>query len=223
MLKVKRKLDSTKTMNQYSSLTVAQLKDVLKGKGLSTQGLKAALVERLIQADVVSTMEEQTKKHKEENEFMRQTDNVSEVKSVQEATVTSGDTVKDNLKQVTRDKKVDDPNGTATEAKAVVEANLRPEKKHSYVYKPSPDEMKQAAVAYLSKKLHRAIKFGEDEDAIKKLKKQLTRVERFGLEMTTQLAQDLGFGKGPEAAVGKKLFHPGRRPSLGKRYKDQHR
>ncbi|AGO11705.1 AaceriADL069Wp [[Ashbya] aceris (nom. inval.)] len=173
-------------MTDYASMTVAQLKDVLKERELPTQGLKAALVERLQQADAATA---------EAASEAARPDAEEQAPEAAEPTATP-----EESEPPTAEKRV------AAEPRAL-----------------SAEEMKQAAVAHLTKKLHRARKFGEDDAAVGALQKQLARLEKFGLDLTTQLAQELGFGRGPAAAVGKHAFHRRRGYHQGKKFKAQRR
>ena len=106
-------------MSDYSTQTVAQLKEILKGKGLSIEGKKADLVQRLHEHDTQQQQEEPKPKQL------------------------------------------------------------------------SPEERKQLAIELLTKKVQRAEKFG-DEQAANDAKKDLTRVEKFGVELGTALAREIG-------------------------------
>ena len=55
----------------------------------------------------------------------------------------------------------------------------------------SPEERKQLAIELLTKKVQRAEKFG-DEQAANDAKKDLARVEKFGVELGTALAREIG-------------------------------
>ncbi|AAS51851.1 ADL069Wp [Eremothecium gossypii ATCC 10895] len=173
-------------MTDYASMTVAQLKDVLKERELPTQGLKAALVERLQQADATAA---------------------------EPTDATTRPAAEEHTPEAA------EPAATPAEAEAPVAEQRAAAEPRTL----SPEEMKQAAVAHLSKKLHRARKFGEDDAAVGALQKQLARLEKFGLDLTTQLAQELGFGRGPAAAVGKHAFHRRRGYHQGKKFKAQRR
>ncbi|KAL6449890.1 THO1 Protein THO1 [Candida maltosa Xu316] len=57
--------------------------------------------------------------------------------------------------------------------------------------KLSPEEIKKLAIEHLETKVKRAEKFG-DEDAANEAKKALKRVEKFGVELGTALAREIG-------------------------------
>lgn len=67
---------------------------------------------------------------------------------------------------------------------------------------PAPQKDPQAlAIAHLERKLRRAKKFADDQATLDYLERQIARVRKFGLDTTTELARELGLGKGPETAV----------------------
>ncbi|AMD19991.1 HCL160Cp [Eremothecium sinecaudum] len=213
-------------MTDYSGLTVAQLKDLLKTRDLPTQGLKANLVERLVQADLETSGsgagggagEGKSAEPVGKVETAVKQSATPPAKAAEAADPTVNDSSKETSEKARNiPGHVSAPGSASSDITqpAPQAANPRPSL--------SPEEMKHIAVAHLTKKLHRAKKFGEDEAATNALQKQLARLEKFGLDLTTQLAQELGFGKGPVAAVGRQSFNPRRRPSQSKRFKGQRR
>lgn len=149
-------------MSEYSSLTVAQLKEKLKEKGLATDGKKADLVQRLTEASA----DEPTDEPKGElDETMNELDEPEE---------------KDP-----EPKKEEDPEKPKEEPKEPKE-EPKPEKK-----KLSPEELKKMAVEVLTTKIKRAEKFG-DEALAQTARENLARVEKFGLDPSTALAKEIG-------------------------------
>ncbi|ABN66152.1 predicted protein, partial [Scheffersomyces stipitis CBS 6054] len=143
-------------MSEYNSNTVAQLKDLLKERGLTTDGKKADLVNRLIEAD--STKQEEPEVAEAEPEAV-----VAPIAAENEATEVIAE----------------DSAPVADE-----DATLTPKVL-------SAEERKQLAIELLNKKVQRAVKFG-DESAAEAARKDLVRVEKFGVELGTALAREIG-------------------------------
>ncbi|CAI5758282.1 unnamed protein product [Candida verbasci] len=141
----------------YSTQTVAQLKDILKSKGLSTEGKKADLVARLNEQEqpVQEEIKEDPKTEEPENE---------QSKPEQESTLT---VIQPQPKEETKEEPKEEPK------------------------KLTPEERKTLAIELLNKKIQRAEKFN-DEEAVNQAKKDLIRVEKFGVELGTSLARELG-------------------------------
>lgn len=152
-------------MSDYASLTVAQLKEKLKTKGLATDGKKADLVERLTESDAQEVAPE------------------SETKPEEPAT-TEAEPQAEELKA--EEAEVKDTAAAETTAEAPVE-EPKPEKKAL-----GPEERKQLAVDLLTKKIKRAEKFG-DEALAQAARKDLARVEKFGVDAGTALAKEIGY------------------------------
>ncbi|RLV90612.1 Protein THO1 [Spathaspora sp. JA1] len=158
-------------MTDYTTQTVAQLKELLKGKGLPTDGKKADLVSRLTEADEQQQPEQQ----------QSQGENESVVEDTTQTTVSE---------QVSTD-------GASSSAGA----DVGPEEESTLtviqpVEKEQPkvltaEERKSLAVELLKKKVSRAEKFG-DEAGAEAARKDLIRVEKFGVELGTALAREIG-------------------------------
>lgn len=184
----------------YSGNTVAQLKELLKQRNLSTDGLKADLITRLQEDDAKNAAAEP-----------KPADASSQAENKTEST-TESTTAQENKDETTHQSAVQ----TGTEAGAQAPAQEDPVPAETSAQTPaqpakpqlSPEQLKQTAIDHLQKKIHRAEKFGQDDSIVENLKRQINRIEKFGLDLTTQLAQELGFGKGPRAAIGK----PNRKP-----------
>lgn len=145
-------------MSEYASLTVAQLKEKLKAKGLATDGKKADLVLRLTESDSGEAPEPEAKP---------------------EEPVTT-----EAAAEETAEPK-EEPAAEAPEEKP--EQAAKPEKKTL-----GPEERKQLAVELLTKKIKRAEKFG-DETLAQAARKDLARVEKFGVDAGTALAKEIGY------------------------------
>ncbi|KAI3405251.1 hypothetical protein KGF56_001943 [Candida oxycetoniae] len=165
-------------MSDYSSQTVAQLKDILKSRGLSVEGKKADLVSRLIDSDNANTeqagspakaadapIEATVAVAVEVEETKGDNNNASTAKPVPvttESALTVIQPSNDLAKEVTEPPKV-----------------------------LTAEERKQLAIELLNKKVSRAEKFG-DEKAAEQARKDLQRVEKFGVELGTALAREIG-------------------------------
>ncbi|CCE79897.1 Piso0_002989 [Millerozyma farinosa CBS 7064] len=188
-------------MADYSSQTVAQLKEVLKSKGLSTEGKKADLVQRLIDND----NEPQAQPETEQPEKVETNNN--------------------------EEKPASSENGKTEENESTLKVIMPEEKKEeqSEEKKPkdlSPEERKKLAVELLQKKIHRAEKFG-DEAGAETARKDLARVEKFGVEAGTALAREIGLvnkslpnpSKITKHKKGSKGHKPFFKPKPGKKFK----
>lgn len=188
-------------MADYSSQTVAQLKEVLKSKGLSTEGKKADLVQRLIDND----NEPQAQPETEQPEKVETNNN--------------------------EEKPASSENGKTEENESTLKVIMPEEKKEdqSEEKKPkdlSPEERKKLAVELLQKKIHRAEKFG-DEAGAEAARKDLARVEKFGVEAGTALAREIGLvnkslpnpSKITKNKKGSKGHKPFFKPKFGKKFK----
>ncbi|CUM67633.1 uncharacterized protein PRCAT00005334001 [Priceomyces carsonii] len=186
-------------MSEYSSHTVAQLKDILKSKGLSTDGKKADLVERLVENDNNLANEKEEQPVEEE----KKSEPSGEKEAEEEATLT--------VKQ--------------PEEKENEKPKEKPEPKVL-----GPEERKQLAVDLLTKKIQRAQKFG-DEAAAEAARKDLVRIEKFGVEPGTAVAKEIGlvdksFNKGLKSYGSNKNYKKNfKRPfkSYGKKFNGKHK
>lgn len=148
----------TPTMSDYASLTVAQLKEQLKAKGLALDGKKADLVQRLEELDFNAPEPAKT----EESAPAPQAEEPK-----QETTETTQPTTSENGDQ------------------------LQPLEESKKPKELTPEERKQLAVDLLTKKIQRAEKFG-DEQLAEAARKDLSRVEKFGVDPGTALAKEIG-------------------------------
>lgn len=189
----------------YSGNTVAQLKELLKQRNLSTDGLKADLITRLQEDDAKNAATE-PKPTDPSSQAENKTENKTE-------STTGSTTAQENKDETTHQSAVQTGAEAGAETQAPAQAQTEapaPAQDPTPAPKPqlSPEQLKQTAIDHLQKKIHRAEKFGQDDSIVEDLKRQINRIEKFGLDLTTQLAQELGFGKGPRAAIGK----PNRKP-----------
>ncbi|AOA60464.1 RNA-binding protein [Komagataella phaffii CBS 7435] len=167
----------------YSSKTVAQLKEILKGKGLSTAGVKSELIQRLKEAP-------ETEAGAIDDEELLEEVSGDENKQENGASEKSKDQIVETAKEPEPEKV--DATTTASETGKQVEKTE--EKDETPVIKATPEEMKKAAIDLLTTRLNRAQKF-QDEASIKTVEQEIRRVEKFGVALNTQLAVELGFSK----------------------------
>ncbi|CAK9439547.1 uncharacterized protein LODBEIA_P36470 [Lodderomyces beijingensis] len=188
-------------MSDYSSQTVAQLKDILKERGLSTDGKKADLVTRLIDSDNVTTTN----------------DDDNAPAATAEATIeTAQSTTTPAEKPAAAEQQ---PSAVSQEESTLTVIQPQPKKTKHAEDAPAPapppkvltaDERKQLAIELLQKKVARAEKFG-DEKAAAEARKDLSRVEKFGVELGTALAREIGLVDDKLKSHGfKKRFNNGK-------------
>lgn len=156
-------------MSDYSTQTVAQLKEILKGKGLSIEGKKADLVQRLHEHD---TQQQQPPPQQQQPE-----PEVAEQQPEQPETKLEG--------------KTQENESTLTVIQPKEQQQQQQQEEEPKPKQLSPEERKQLAIELLTKKVQRAEKFG-DEQAANDAKKDLARVEKFGVELGTALAREIG-------------------------------
>lgn len=175
-------------MAEYSSQTVAQLKEILKERGLSTDGKKADLVKRLQDADNNTEAAQPAEAAVETTETETvATETLPENPPAEQAPATESTVV-------------------AAEAETVKVEAPKPEPKTL-----SPEERKQLAVELLQKKISRAKKFG-DEAAAEEAQKNLARIEKFGVEPGTKLAAEIGLiDKNLGSELSSKHFRRGKK------------
>ncbi|WPK26870.1 hypothetical protein PUMCH_004235 [Australozyma saopauloensis] len=180
-------------MSELSALTVAQLKEALKEKGLSVDGKKADLVARLTEAQ----------------ESTNELDEVEEEKAPQEEA--KDDAPEAEVPAIAAEKAAEPEQAAAAEPAAETEKEEKPEKKVL-----TPEERKQMAVDLLTKKIKRAEKFG-DEAAATAAKKDLARVEKFGVDPSTALAKEIGaLNRDVNTELSNKKFRRGNGKGKGK-------
>ncbi|KAI5949488.1 hypothetical protein KGF57_004698 [Candida theae] len=166
-------------MADYASQTVAQLKEVLKERGLSTEGKKADLVSRLTESDGANSKADIT------------TDATAEP-STSNSVVTENEAVSEGAENSAQ---ADTTAATTTTASSdtttTTTSDTKEESKEEAPKVLTPEERKSLAVELLNKKIARAEKFG-DEAAAEQARKDLNRVSKFGVELGTSLAKEIG-------------------------------
>ncbi|CAI4060264.1 Tho1p SKDI_05G1410 [Saccharomyces kudriavzevii IFO 1802] len=174
-------------MTGYSSLTVVQLKDLLTKRNLSVGGLKNELVQRLIKDDEESRGDngEQTQEQKQELEPESVTKEEPVFKDVAEKEVSN-----EPKEEVALEDESKDVHTTSDEASSAIQETKQVAAPAAPVL--SPEEIKAKALDLLNKKMHRANKFGEDQANIDSIQRQINRVEKFGVDLNSKLAEELG-------------------------------
>lgn len=195
-------------MTKYSSLLKGKLQELLTARGLPIDGTKEVLIERLEESDKIAAELEAD----DEPEVNNGADKVQDftITDSSASIVAGTEDVKNDVEDETKDVNKEefsvttdisptapdatsptseDTNNVATEKKVVEEP-------------PNPETLKAAAVELLTMKINRAQKFGEEEQ-VSILKANLTRVEKFGVELDSALARELGFAPptGPKATT----------------------
>lgn len=169
----------------YSDQTVAQLKEELTKRELSTTGVKSVLIARLEEDDSKKNDIEEPK----EEELKEEPKEETKIEEPEETTTT----------------------GETTETTKIEE----PESKPKSIKEFTPEERKALAVEFLNKKIERAKKFGTDDD-IESIEKDLKRVEKFGVELGTSLAKEIGLTNKETLDGGRRKFRGGHRGKFRK-------
>ncbi|CAI1953677.1 hypothetical protein SEUBUCD646_0E01510 [Saccharomyces eubayanus] len=169
-------------MADYSSLTVVQLKDLLTKRNLSVGGLKNELVQRLIKDD-----EESKGDNGEPNQEKEQ-----QLESVAKEEPAPKDAIETEAPAETKDVATKDETKEAQITSDDVSPTAQKPKEPAAAPVLSPEEIKANALDLLNKKMHRANKFGQDQADIDSIKRQINRVEKFGVDLNSKLAEELG-------------------------------
>lgn len=190
--------NSADTMADYSKLTVAQLRDMLRDKNLSTQGLKNELIERIEKDDsgVVQAAEATEASAAGLTDTLNTENHFAAVEEEKTETAEAD----------TADVDVSASEAIATETLVAVEEP----KPVELVKILSQEEIKTMGLELLNKKLHRAKKFGQDQDEIDSLERLITRVEKFGVDLHTTLAKELGLVKDTPKSIQNKSYRNGK-------------
>ncbi|ODQ47613.1 hypothetical protein PICMEDRAFT_23573, partial [Pichia membranifaciens NRRL Y-2026] len=152
-------------MTKYSGLLKAKLQELLTARGLPVDGTKEVLIERLEESDKIAAE-------------LDQDDDDGEDTSAAGAGPTAAASAEVVAEPAAEEKKAED--AAPPEEK---EEEKKPE--------VTPETLKAAAVEHLTKKIARAQKFGEDQQATT-LQADLARIEKFGLALDSAIARELG-------------------------------
>lgn len=151
-------------MVDYTGKKVAELKELLKERGLSVSGTKAELVARLEEADSSISQDKTDEAAAEAAAAEPEAESKAQVEVAQEDSSTVGETkedVADKAPEVPQDK---------VETEVVVEEE------------EDDGEKKEAVIAELEKRIKRNERFGANEEQVAELKSQIERIKKFGLE-----------------------------------------
>ncbi|KAG7877993.1 hypothetical protein KL905_004467 [Ogataea polymorpha] len=168
-------------MAAYASQTVPQLKELLKQRGLPTNGVKADLIARLEESDKIEAQLDAGE------ESGARKDEPAPEKEPQPVDSKPEEKKQEPAAQKTAAGAEKPPQGAAAPDSKETPETAREEKKNL-----NPEELKQAAIELLNKKIARARKFGNEED-IAQLEASLKRIHKFGISLDSALARDLGF------------------------------
>lgn len=166
--------------SELSTKTVVELKLLLKENGLSTDGKKVELVQRL-------------QEFQDQNTPVATTTTTaaaapeSEQQSEESKPITEeGETGQQQQEEEEEGEKSNSNEGAEESTLTVIQPQPKEEPKQL-----SAEERKELAISLLEKKIKRAEKFG-DEQAANDARKDLKRVEKFGVELGTALAREIG-------------------------------
>ncbi|CEP60070.1 Tho1p LALA0_S01e02344g [Lachancea lanzarotensis] len=181
-------------MATYAQQTVKQLQKELESRKLSTNGIKKDLIARLEAHDAEKSQPTDAQQEEPQQSEISETAKVEKPEDKPEEAVVP---------------ETEEPTTTETppEQQPIAPVAEHSSDSSSTQIKPkafSPEEAKAKALEHLQVKLRRARKFADDESTIQSLERQINRIQKFGLDQTTQLAQELGFGKGPENTIARR-------------------
>ncbi|SMN19936.1 similar to Saccharomyces cerevisiae YER063W THO1 Conserved nuclear RNA-binding protein [Maudiozyma saulgeensis] len=176
-------------MSQYAKSTVAQLKEILTQRGLPLDGLKQDLIVRLEENDKTNS-----------NAATEQVANTPVIEPVETPVaaavapaVGQAAPVSEIIETTTTTISVDntkEPVGEIATTETIVETvTPKPEL--------TKEEITKLALEHLGKKVHRAKKFGLEQTEIDELERSIARIEKFGVDLQSPLAVELGLVKKP--------------------------
>ncbi|GME77411.1 unnamed protein product [Ambrosiozyma monospora] len=175
-------------MSNYSSQTVATLKEALKSRGLATNGVKADLIARLEEADKIEAVLDEEEEQEEPKEPAAKTEEqVTETKEPEEEKPQQEEPAVQNEQPQQQQQQPEQE--TATEKPATETANQPATEEKKTI---SPEELREAAITLLTTKIARSKKFN-DEEEVRRLEGNLKRVEKFGVALDSALAKELGY------------------------------
>lgn len=170
--------------SELSTKTVVELKLLLKENGLSTDGKKVELVQRLQefqdQNTPVATTTTTAAAAAPESEQQQ------EQQSEESKPITEEGETGQQQEEEEEGEKSNSNEGAEESTLTVIQPQPKEEPKQL-----SAEERKELAISLLEKKIKRAEKFG-DEQAANDARKDLKRVEKFGVELGTALAREIG-------------------------------
>lgn len=171
--------------SELSTKTVVELKLLLKENGLSTDGKKVELVQRLQEFQDQNTPVAATTAAAAAAAAAPESEQQQEQQSEESKPITEeGETGQQQEEE--EGEKSNSNEGAEESTLTVIQPQPKEEPKQL-----SAEERKELAISLLEKKIKRAEKFG-DEQAANDARKDLKRVEKFGVELGTALAREIG-------------------------------
>lgn len=191
-------------MTKYSGLLKAKLQELLTARGLPVDGTKEVLIERLEESDKIAA------------ELDEDEDEVATEAPAAAAAAAANSTTAEVPAAPAEEKKPEEPESapatvtaaadsaaaTAPKPSTETPAENAEKKEEETKQEVTPETLKAAAIEHLTKKIARAQKFGEDQQA-STLQAELARIEKFGVALDSAIARELGFAPPP-----KKKAHP---------------
>ena len=183
----------TRTQQQHDKIQrslEAKLQELLTARGLPVDGTKEVLIERLEESDKIAAE-------------LDQDDDDGEDTSAAGAGPTAAASAEVVAEPAAEEKKAEDAapveaaETPAAAGEAVQEEKKPEEKEEEKKPEVTPETLKAAAVEHLTKKIARAQKFGEDQQATT-LQADLARIEKFGLALDSAIARELGLAPAPQ-------------------------
>ncbi|GAV27936.1 hypothetical protein PMKS-001404 [Pichia membranifaciens] len=194
-------------MTKYSGLLKAKLQELLTARGLPVDGTKEVLIERLEESDKIAA------------ELDQDDDDGEEAPAAPSAAAAAA--AEPAVAPAVEEKKPEDAAPVeAAETPAAAGEAAKKEEEEEKKAEVTPETLKAAAIEHLTRKIARAQKFGEDQQATT-LQADLARIEKFGLALDSAIARELGLAPAPKkrAAPADNSKHkkpkPNKRPRGG--------
>ncbi|EER35110.1 predicted protein [Candida tropicalis MYA-3404] len=172
--------------SELSTKTVVELKSLLKENGLSTDGKKVELVQRLQEFQDQNTPVAATTAAAAAAAAAPESEQQQEQQSEESKPITEEGETGQQQEEEEEGEKSNSNEGAEESTLTVIQPQPKEEPKQL-----SAEERKELAISLLEKKIKRAEKFG-DEQAANDARKDLKRVEKFGVELGTALAREIG-------------------------------
>lgn len=192
-------------MSNYSALTVVQLKELLTERNLSVAGLKNQLVERLTNDDKAKEAAGEAAPAPVTEDAAPAPAAAPVAAEVEEAKVEEAKSEEETKTEPASNEAApavaSEQPAEASEAKPAEVQEKAPEVKEpekELFDILTAEEIKQRATELIDKKLHRAKKFGAEQDQIDSLEKLKVRIDRFGVDRNMSIALELGLVKPKE-------------------------
>lgn len=192
-------------MTKYSGLLKAKLQELLTARGLPVDGTKEVLIERLEESDKIAA------------ELDQDDDDDGEEAPAAAAEPAAAPAVEEKKPEGTAPVEAAETPATADETPKKEEKEEEEEKKAEV----TPETLKAAAIEHLTRKIARAQKFGEDQQATT-LQADLARIEKFGLALDSAIARELGLAPAPKKRAASADNSKHKKPKPNKRPVPRH-